>query len=85
MNTVNNTRIDISHALDNDGTTVEAGKRRVFDYTLVSNTPTTWDATTGDATACYKAPRLDRYVIRDLGGGISRTPRCRSNIHAVLI
>ena len=46
VNTVNNTRIDISHALDNDGTTVEAGKRRVFDYTLVSNTPTTWDAGT---------------------------------------
>ena len=31
VNTVNNTRIDISHALDNDGTTVEAGKRRLFD------------------------------------------------------
>ena len=35
VNTVSNTRVDISHALDNDGTTVEAGKRRLFDYTLV--------------------------------------------------
>jgi hypothetical protein len=39
-----NTRIDISHALDNDGTTVEAGKRRLFDYTLISNTQTHWEA-----------------------------------------
>ena len=38
VNTVSNTRIDISHALDNDGTTVEAGKRMLFDYTLISNT-----------------------------------------------
>jgi hypothetical protein len=44
VNTVSNTRIDISHALDNDGTTVEAGKRRLFDYTLISNTQTHWEA-----------------------------------------
>ena len=44
VNTVSNTRIDISHALDNDGTTVEAGKRRLFDYTLIRNTQTHWEA-----------------------------------------
>ena len=32
---VSNTRIDISHALNNAGTLEEAGKRRSFDYTLV--------------------------------------------------
>jgi hypothetical protein len=44
VNTVSNTRVDISHALDNDGTSVEAGKRRMFDYTLVSDTQTHWAA-----------------------------------------